>query len=133
MHSSTCDCQTIVYWNVPGFDKGHIYWDDEDSTNRNSVSGTLPSGTFDSDTLISYCCRSDGFASNEIYLPTDSPFVMYRYDSDECQAVHGMDVKLESAFWDTEDTRGSDSSDGSYPSSEIGRNIKLYYCYYSPK
>ena len=118
--------------NVPGFTEGHIRWDDEDDDNNNSKGGTLPDGTYDEDTIIYYCCRDDGFPSNEIILPTDTPFVMYRYGSHLCQAVRGMDVKLESAFWDTEDDDRNNYSIGKIPSSEIGTNLQLYYCYYSP-
>ncbi|VDI25369.1 Hypothetical predicted protein [Mytilus galloprovincialis] len=41
----------------PGFHMGSILWDDEDKRNSNAFEGILPSGTFDKDTLINYCCR----------------------------------------------------------------------------
>lgn len=40
-----------------GFSSGSIYWDDEDTYNMNGKGGYLPSGSFDSDTRINYCCR----------------------------------------------------------------------------
>lgn len=40
-----------------GFSSGSVYWDDEDTYNMNGKGGYLPSGSFDSDTRINYCCR----------------------------------------------------------------------------
>lgn len=40
-----------------GFLESSVYWDDEDSNNANSHHGTLPSGVYDKNTRIYYCCR----------------------------------------------------------------------------
>lgn len=40
-----------------GFHESSVYWDDEDSNNANSHHGTLPSGVYDKNTRIYYCCR----------------------------------------------------------------------------
>lgn len=40
-----------------GFQTSSVYWDDEDEQNQNSHGGTLPSGVFDYNTRIYYCCR----------------------------------------------------------------------------
>ena len=59
--------------------------------------------------------------------------MMYRYGSHLCQAVRGMDVKLGWAYWDNEDDNSKNYSEGSAPSAEIGKDLKFYYCHYSPK
>ncbi|CAC5392654.1 unnamed protein product [Mytilus coruscus] len=47
----------LKYGTCPsGFDEGYIHWDDENS-NANSMSGTLPYGTYGTDTDIYFCCR----------------------------------------------------------------------------
>ena len=129
----TAHLLVIVVWNVLGFSGGYIKWDDEDDENKNSRKGTLPTGVYNKDTTLYYCCREDGFPSNEIFLPTDTHFVLYRYKSNQCQAVHGMEVTQELAYWDTEDDDLANGSHGSVPSSVINKNLKLFYCYYSPK
>ncbi|CAC5410107.1 unnamed protein product [Mytilus coruscus] len=53
----------------PGFRTGSILWDDEDNRNSNALGGVLPSGSYDRNTLINYCCRSDGLARKRIILP----------------------------------------------------------------
>ena len=117
--------------NCPsGFSEGHIFWDDEDSDNRNSDSGILPDGSYDSNTRIYFCCRSDGFATNEIILPTDEPFVLYRYGPDGCQRVADMSYRQDYVHWDCEDSSNNNSNGGVIPYGEYGRNIKIYYCYY---
>ncbi|KAI8506267.1 hypothetical protein Bbelb_156940, partial [Branchiostoma belcheri] len=72
-------CIFRKYWCPSGFQPGEIYWDDEDSSNGNSHSGELPDGTYGTDTLIRYCCRSDGDVNTPISLPNGSPFYLFRY------------------------------------------------------
>ncbi|CAG2214849.1 unnamed protein product [Mytilus edulis] len=70
-----------------GFCTGFIYWDDEDTSNRNCKYGVLPDGQYDRNTKINYCCRNHDclqctcknvrYKSNEIVLmasqkPADS-------------------------------------------------------------
>jgi hypothetical protein len=40
-----------------GFAQGQRHWDDEDIANANSASGTLPDGTYDSNTTMDFCCK----------------------------------------------------------------------------
>ena len=80
-----------MFHYVEGFNEGWIYWDDDDKNNANSYAGTLPDGEYGKDTKIFYCCRSDGFAANAIYLPTSSPFVLLQRGL-QYQYVHGMNA-----------------------------------------
>ena len=112
-----------------GFNQGWINWDDEDDNNGNSRSGTLPDGQYSEDTKIEYCCRKDGFATNEIILPTDSPFVMFKAGY-QCQHVKGMNVTEEYFRFDTEDDGTKNQSGGSIPFGEVNDDVILYYCYY---
>ncbi|CAH3162231.1 unnamed protein product [Pocillopora meandrina] len=114
-----------------GFKTGFIRWDDENSDNNNNYRGAMPDGKFTKNTLIEYCCRTDGHAENDIILPTDTPFVLFKSNSHQCQHVQGMRWKEEWFQWDTEDWSFSGNEKmGSVPYGEVGRNIKLYYCYY---
>lgn len=112
-----------------GFRSGYIRWDDEDKRNRNSYGGSVPDGAYGPNTVIFYCCRTDGHATNQIYLPTDKPFVLFPY-THQCQYVHGMRVSKEWFRWDTEDFWPSNGSGGSKPHGGVGKNIDMQYCYY---
>ncbi|XP_052062373.1 uncharacterized protein LOC127702281 [Mytilus californianus] len=114
----------------PGFQTGSIYWDDEDKNNSNDKDGVLPSGTYDKDTLINYCCRSDGPYSTKILLPTGTPFYLLRFTSSPCQQVKGMVVRQETVKSDDEDNNNKNSNSGSHPLNGGNRNNKLFYCYY---
>ncbi|XP_048731677.2 uncharacterized protein LOC125648716 [Ostrea edulis] len=124
-HGSTCP--------HGGFQSGYVFWDDEDSNNKNSVGGELPSGGFDRNTRIDYCCRDDGPYSTAIQLPTSKPFYLLRYN-DFCQQVQGMLVREETVYTDDEDDNNINSVHGSYPFGPVSgqRNYKLFYCYYWP-
>ncbi|XP_063443365.1 uncharacterized protein LOC134723749 [Mytilus trossulus] len=114
----------------PGFQTGSIYWDDEDKNNSNDKDGILPSGEFDKDTLIDYCCRSDGSYSTKIILPTEKPFYLLRVTSSPCQQVKGMIAREEIIKTDDEDNNNKNSNSGSHPLNGGTNNNKLYYCYY---
>ncbi|XP_071507091.1 uncharacterized protein [Diadema antillarum] len=114
-----------------GLSEGFVYWDDEDTANKNDLGGDVPEGIYDSNTRIYYCCRDDGFASNPIYLPTDQPFFLYKRNH-QCQEVHGMRVTEEYFRWDTNDTFNDDDDGGSHPYQGHSDNIILEYCYYEP-
>ena len=114
-----------------GLNEGWLLWDDEDSNTRNNYKGALPDGTYNKDTKIYFCCRTDGFPTNAIYLPTNSNFVLLRYGG-LCQYVRGMRVTDEYFKWDTSDWKNRDRSSGTVPDTkDIGKDIKLHYCYYS--
>lgn len=74
------------------FNKENVVWKDELKDNRNSYSGELPDGDYDppngmSTTKIYYRCRADGVtSSDQIYLPTDLPFVLFKSGSHLCHA-----------------------------------------------
>ncbi|KAJ7310876.1 hypothetical protein OS493_040024 [Desmophyllum pertusum] len=112
------------------FRAGYIKWDDEDKNNGNRITGQLPDGVYDRNTRIEYCCRVDGYATNAIILPTESPFVMLKSNTHLCQLVRGMKVRTEYFQWDCEDRNPENRAGGSRPRAYVGRNIKIEYCYY---
>lgn len=114
-----------------GFDDGHVQWDDEDNCNGNYFTGTLPEGRYDRNTRIFFCCRNDGHATNAINLPTDKPFVLFKY-THQCQHVTNTKIKEEFFRWDNEDDSPCISeAKGKHPFLEKdGNNLKVHYCYY---
>ena len=121
-----------IFFLLTGFREGWIKWDDEDTKNDNFASGVLPDGTYSKDTVIHFCCRSDGSAETPIELPMREPFFLLKYSS-SCQAVLGMRVTEEWIFWDCEDRENKNSFDGEIPQSFIAKDIRLYFCYYIKK
>ncbi|XP_064637893.1 uncharacterized protein LOC135494074 [Lineus longissimus] len=105
-------------------------WNHIRKSNRkqNLQEGTVPEFNFhDPYTDRYFCCRDDGFASNEIYLPTEKPFYLFLLGH-ECQRVRGMTVTSEWFRWgksvkltraDTEKLHPALTFDG-----------KEFYCYY---
>ena len=103
---------------------GAIVWLDEWKNNRNHVSGVLPDQSIEGaqessipHTIINYCCLSDGFPSNPIFLPTDEPFFLFKYKTHECQQcqqVKRMSVSEEWFKWDTEDMFPFNERNGIY-------------------
>jgi len=116
-----------------GFTEGWINWDDEDTNNINKYSGTLPEGNYGRNTKMYFCCRSDGFPTNAIALPTASPFVLMKFGY-QCQHVHGMKVTEEFFGWDCEDSNTDNPYGGTIPAGHVEKrgNIKIFYCYYYP-
>ena len=115
-----------------GFISGGIKWDDENRHNKNRRWGVLPDGRYNRDTIVDYCCRSDGNYHNPISLPTTKPFILYRYGT-HCQRVRGMHT---SAMWirfDDENHRNKDSCWGGHPYSTCKKNQVLQMCYYYKK
>ncbi|CAH3171752.1 unnamed protein product, partial [Porites lobata] len=117
--------------NCPkGLKKGYVFWDDEDDKNINKKGGTLPDGIYDKDTLVYYCCRTDGDKYTPISLPVISPFYLKAFNTPECQRVKGAIATKEFIRFDTEDTRNKDRQNGSYPYGAGIANHLLLYCYY---
>ena len=118
--------------NCPsGFHYGNIYWDDEDDDNANSAGGTLPDGSYNSNTRIDFCCRKDGDPERVIVLPTSKPFILVKA-TDKCQKVSGMTASHQWFRWDDEDDNNSDSRGGMSPYDTGGsNNHKLNFCYYT--
>lgn len=115
------------------FREGEIYWDDEDVRNVNERWGELPDGKYDKNTLIHYCCRSDRRHRKEIVLPTDRPFVLYRYGG-KCQKVKGTTVTEDYIKFDDNDLNNKDHCEGAHPDDDgCKKNHHLHFCYYSRK
>eukprot|EP00105_Crassostrea_gigas_P032444 XP_011455453.1 PREDICTED: uncharacterized protein LOC105347874 [Crassostrea gigas] len=112
-----------------GFQTSIVSWDDEDDQNQNSHGGTLPSGLFDNNTRIYYCCRNDGSYSKQILLPTSHPFYLLIYTTG-CQFVAGMHMREEFVRFDDENDYNRNSVFGTPPMGAGGRNHRLFYCYY---
>ena len=60
----------------------------------------MPDGKFTKNTRIEYCCCTDEHAENDIILPTDTPFVLFKSNSHQYQHVQGMRRKEEWFPWD---------------------------------
>nr|XP_058952016.1 uncharacterized protein LOC131779471 [Pocillopora verrucosa] len=52
-----------------GLTSGELFWDDEENANRNDDGGTLPEGKYDHDTVIYFCCKTNGSKDDPIALP----------------------------------------------------------------
>eukprot|EP00057_Strongylocentrotus_purpuratus_P001649 XP_001200514.2 PREDICTED: uncharacterized protein LOC764265 [Strongylocentrotus purpuratus] len=116
-----------------GFDEGWVLWDDSDLLNSNRATGELPEGVYDRDTLMYFCCREDGSASTEVFLPTDDNFFLFQKSTVSCQEVFGMSVNEEFFRWDGEDDRVvlKDYVGGSTPyNTGKDSDHKIHYCYY---
>ena len=57
-----------------------------DTDNQNYYNGTLPDGVYGRDTLVHFACRSDGATEDEVALPNQKPFYLFRFH-DHCQKV----------------------------------------------
>ena len=116
-----------------GMWSGSINWDEEDHNNDNYKEGTVPSGVYDQDTRIYYCCMTDGDVSQPISLPTQNPFYLFPYNSEQCQTVQGMIATQEYFAWDQDSWEGF-ASQGWHPYKIMGGGrLKISYCYYTEK
>lgn len=129
--STPLDCVLNSQWII-GFEEGSIKWDDEDTKNDNEASGVLPDGDYGKDTVVDFCCRSDGSADKPIELPMREPFFLLKHSS-SCQEVMGMRFTEEWVFWDCEDKENKNLVSGKLPESFVAKDVKLYYCYYIEK
>ena len=116
-----------------GFKEGYVLWDDENDKNINKKGGTLPDGIYNQNTLVYYCCRTDGHKYTPISLPVISPFYLKAFNTSECQRVEGAIATEEFIRFDTEDTRNKDRQNGSYPYGAGIANHRLFYCYYESR
>ena len=120
--------------NCPkGLTEGSIKWDDETDKNINDKGGTLPDGIYDGDTLIYYCCRTDGDKFKPMPLPLISPFYLKAYNSSECQRVQGAISTEEYIRYHTEDESNIDELNGTFPYGGGISNHNISYCYYKSK
>ena len=113
-----------------GFSDGSVYWDDQDHSNFNSVSGVAPSGEYGCETLIYFCCRSDGPITTPIVLPTARPFYLWRQSAAGCQQVQNMNVTLEWVVTDDENDINENAISGTAPYVEGTKDYNISYCYY---
>lgn len=113
-----------------GLTEGFILWDDHDILNKNDKGGTLPNGSYDHNTKIEFCCRTDGDKSHPILLPTRAPFYLLAYGSEQCQTVKWAIATQEWIYYDTENERNADQANGTYPYTGGEKDPTIYYCYY---
>ncbi|XP_071497374.1 uncharacterized protein [Diadema antillarum] len=118
-----------------GFSFSYIKFDDDDTNNGNTRTGTLPDGDFDHNSSFYYCCRKDGDVKQPIVLPVDKPFYLLA-NTANCQKVLGMNATAEFIAVNTENYDNWDSVSGLHPYPgivSIGEyNINITYCYYEP-
>ena len=129
--------QYCIYKSGPqcpaGLESGHVFWDDDNYGNLNKKGGRLPSGVYDDNTKIEFCCKIDGDKNDPILLPSKSPFFLLAYESAECQMVKWAEISVEWIYYDTEGFLNSDGRGGAYPHDAGEEHPKIYYCYYTGK
>eukprot|EP00918_Siedleckia_nematoides_P084277 GHVU01185021.1.p1 GENE.GHVU01185021.1~~GHVU01185021.1.p1 ORF type:complete len:539 (-),score=42.24 GHVU01185021.1:147-1763(-) len=116
-----------------GYSKGSLYFDDEDSNNVNKQSGTLPDGTYDSNTRYYFCCSNRLYTTGDVRmkLPIDTPFILFPLSSYVCPTVYKMTYTTEWFHWDCEDTNNGNSRSWPYPKGNTGgRDMRIEMCYY---
>ena len=123
--------------SCPGYlREGSVLWDDENGKhgiNLNFKSGTVPAGTYKSDTEIRFCCQDVGSYSEPIELPIDKPFYLIAFNSKNCQEVLKTTHTLEYILYDTENDHNHNRAVYSYPFGADLQNPYIYYCYYQGK
>lgn len=116
--------------------EGSILWDDEDNHNGNAKEGSLPDLTiyyydYYKDTKLYYCCQTQGEWYKPITLPTNKPFYLLPYGSQNCQRVSWTVSSLEYIVYDTEDDNNGDLFEGHHVFNDQVKSLpKVYYCYY---
>ena len=117
-----------------GFTEGWVLWDDENGfkgqKNRNYKVGTLPSGKYNQDTKIFFCCQNAGRVSTPIHLPTTRPFYLIAFKYLACQDVYRAFSKLENITYDTEDDNNQNKQGIPFPIGANLANPTIHYCYY---
>ncbi|XP_046842956.1 cubilin-like isoform X2 [Xenia sp. Carnegie-2017] len=119
-----------------GMSHGFVRWDDENNGNINKHGGYLPDGTYDIDTIITYCCRTNGNWYDSIELPVIKPFYLLTSNSlssPKCQMVKWATSQMEYISFNTENTRNLDYYAGDcvfFDTSGSSGLVNLYYCYY---
>ncbi|XP_059161228.1 uncharacterized protein LOC131944557 [Physella acuta] len=112
-----------------GFNSGFIFIDDNGSQ-QDQVSGSVPDGTYTTDTQIYYCCRNDSTAQEAIDLPTGKPFYLYRFGR-ECQLVAGMSERREWILIDTANGANHDRYENDWHPDGSIQDIRIQLCYYT--
>ena len=115
------------------FIDGHIFWDNS-VAKRMLIQNPIPDKSAVTDTGIDFCCRSDGQASNKIFLPAAVAFGLYRYGG-TCQQVNMATVHEYVVKYDTQNPPNDDSScGGNHPDVESCTNDpQVHFCSYVPE
>ncbi|XP_030844468.1 uncharacterized protein LOC105438006 [Strongylocentrotus purpuratus] len=109
-----------------GFVSGSIRWDDENSRNGNRAGGTLPDGTYDHNTVIFFCCRSDGVTSQAISLPRgDFFYVALTLRQLSAGFATGQDTFI---HWDDEDDDNENTCGGVLPDGRYHVDTRIQFC-----
>lgn len=107
------------------FDEGTVKWENQKKSKGSREN--YPYGSYKKKkTKMHYCCRQDGSANEDIYLPTADPFYLVR-KGDSCQSVSGMTVADEYMRIRNKEFKTS----GILP--YIDQDKRVYYCYYYPE
>ncbi|KAJ8303134.1 hypothetical protein KUTeg_019530 [Tegillarca granosa] len=124
--------------NCPeGFESGVVKFDDRTRGvpyDLTTYPDWLPDGFYMGDTVLTFCCRSDGKVEEPIILPKEHPFVLFMVSgSNECQEVRGMSYELEYFYFDNAEAAGEPYKIGTVPQiKDDDNNTLLYFCYYKP-
>ncbi|KAH9523345.1 hypothetical protein Btru_066450 [Bulinus truncatus] len=113
-----------------GFNSGYIEIDDN-GTEQDVVSGSLPDGVYNTVTRIYYCCRVDGHQDTPITLPTSKPFYLYRIGM-ACQKVNNMTATQEWFLIDTSNANNQDRFENVWHPDAALNDIRIQLCYYTP-
>ncbi|XP_046841756.1 uncharacterized protein LOC124435755 isoform X2 [Xenia sp. Carnegie-2017] len=119
----------------PDMKEGYIEFFDEQTNNSNKIHNYfyLPDGLyFGPFTRLLFCCKTAGSWYQSIELPTENPFYLMPYGSQNCQRVKGAISSLEHIIYDTEDNQNWDEYTGAHAHlEELSQSLlKVYYCYY---
>ncbi|XP_022328869.2 uncharacterized protein LOC111127870 [Crassostrea virginica] len=102
-----------------------------DSQPPSGLSGVLPDGTFDTNLVLQFCCRNDGFTRNPLLLPNKEPFILYK-NHNTCQKVEDMSFEEGTFYAGTK--YNAPTTSGHIPQISISssKKVTFYTCYYYP-
>ncbi|XP_074638437.1 uncharacterized protein LOC141896937 isoform X2 [Acropora palmata] len=116
-----------------GMQSGFVSWDDENGINgknKNNHSGSLPTGVYNQDTTIYYCCQTQGSYDKPILLPTDKSFYLMALEK-HCQHVLNTVHTMEHIYFDTENENNHDQLTRPVPYGAGWSTLRaIHYCYY---
>ena len=119
-----------------GMQSGSVLWDDENGingTNKNNNSGLLPTGVYNQDTQIFFCCQINGSYDKPIQLPTQKPFYLMALKP-QCQQVLNTVHTMEHILYDTENHNNHDKLSHPVPyGADWSTERAIHYCYYRGK
>ena len=114
-----------------GMHSGSLLLDNENAngTNKNSHNGSLPTGVYNQDTKIYFCCQTSGSYDVAMQLPVDKPFYLIAFRP-YCQEVLNTVHTMEFIVYDTEDDNNNDQRTFPYPYGAELQEPRINYCYY---